>query len=99
MLVSVVDGLERELARHPTVGAFPLGCAWGADSRRLLCLKAVDAGFELWRHSTDRELPALITTARDMRHIRLHPDGRQFAFVAGSFKAELWAMQNLLPAR
>jgi hypothetical protein len=30
--------------------------------------------------------------------MRLHPDGRQFAFVSGSTTAEIWTLEHFLPA-
>ncbi len=31
--------------------------------------------------------------------IRVHPDGKRIAFVAGLGKAEVWMMENFLPAQ
>jgi hypothetical protein len=35
---------------------------------------------------------------KGLRELRVHPDGRQIAFVAGSDKTEVWALENFLPA-
>jgi hypothetical protein len=32
-----------------------------------------------------------------LNHLRVHPDGRRLAFVAGYSSAELWVMEDFLP--
>ena len=32
-----------------------------------------------------------------LRNLRFHPDGKQIAFTAGSYSAEVWVMENFLP--
>lgn len=98
ILAPIDGGQPRELAREEGLGAFSMGCTWAADSQRILCIRRTSAisRSELWRFSIAGTAERLAAT-NDMRHIRLHPDGRRLAFVAGSFTSEIWMMENLLP--
>lgn len=99
-LVAAEGGPRRELARADGSGAFTLGCAWGPDSQTLYCVKRVMPGDvrELWQYQTVDGQARRLLVADNMRQVRVHPDGRRLAFVAGRFNAEVWAMEGLVAA-
>jgi hypothetical protein len=53
---------------------------------------------ELWLVPVEggqaRKLDLAVDSLADLR---MHPDGRHIAFVAGRHKGELWVMENFLP--
>jgi hypothetical protein len=54
---------------------------------------------ELWLVSTIGAAPRkLAFDAERAERIRLNPDGRQLAFVSGGRHAEIWVLENFLPA-
>ncbi len=68
--------------------------AWTPDSRQLIFAR----GPELWRISADGGEPHRLGLAMEqLSDLRIHPDGRRIAFVAGQHKAEVWVMENFLP--
>ena len=80
--------------------------AWTPDGRRLLfAIEQTAAGrsgramTELWlvplEGGTARKLDLAMDSLVDLR---MHPDGRHVAFVAGRHRGEVWVMENLLPA-
>jgi hypothetical protein len=79
--------------------------AWTPDGRHLLFgmdRAGADASgsaiTELWRISSEGGQPQKLELAMDsLRDLRMHPDGRHIAFVAGRHKGEVWVMENFLP--
>ncbi len=71
------------------------------DGRELLFgTVAKDVTTQVWRVPSNGGKPVRIGLSMSgLRHLRVHPDGRQIAFAAGSDigKNEVWAMQNFLP--
>ena len=55
---------------------------------------------ELWLVSTTGAEPRKLAFDADQvgRPMRLHPNGRQLAFVSGGRHAEIWVLENFLPA-
>ena len=89
---------------------------WTPDGRAILVLKmgsfskvglAVAGGAnELWHVPVDGGTPRKldIDVSRVLPggqgRIRLHPDGRQLAFVSGHYPVpEVWVLENFLPAQ
>ena len=104
-LMPAAGGEPRELLRVEKPEFIPgySGLAWTPDSRHVLFVKARMAGnaypkTELWRAAVDTgEARNLGLTVERLRNISLHPAGRRIAFDAGLPKAEIWALENLLP--
>ena len=54
---------------------------------------------ELWLVSTTGSAPRkLAFDAQGAERIRINPDGRQLASVSGRRHAEIWVLENFLPA-
>jgi Tol biopolymer transport system component len=79
--------------------------AWTPDGRRLLFGMdrlaggaAEPATTELWLVPVEGGQPRKLDLAMDsLADLRMHPDGRHIAFVAGTHKGEVWVMENFLP--
>jgi len=56
-----------------------------------------DESVELWAVSVDGDVRNLGTPfqALSPTAIRIHPDGRRIAFMAGENRSEMWAMDGL----
>jgi Tol biopolymer transport system component len=82
--------------------------AWTPDSRALIVLKATPARKELWMVPVDGGSPRRLDIDADSftrdaeggldQGFSLSPDGRQIAFLTGKSAAEVWALENFLPA-
>jgi Tol biopolymer transport system component len=54
---------------------------------------------ELWRISAEGGEPVKLGLGMDLlQFLAVHPDGRRIAFTAGQYAAEVWVMENFLPA-
>jgi Tol biopolymer transport system component len=81
--------------------------AWVPDGRHLLFgMEQTDASAsgramtELWLVSVEEGRARKLDLAMDsLVDLRMHPDGRHVAFVAGRHRGEVWVMENFLPAR
>jgi Tol biopolymer transport system component len=81
--------------------------AWTPDGRHLLFgMEQTAAGAsgremtELWHVSVEDGRARKLDLAMDsLVDLRMHPDGRHIAFVAGRHRGEVWVMENFLPAR
>jgi Tol biopolymer transport system component len=79
--------------------------AWTPDGRHLLFGIEQPAGglpgptmTELWLVPVEGKQARKLDLAVDsLADLRMHPDGRHIAFVAGRHKGELWVMENFLP--
>jgi len=93
-------GEPRELYRFEAAAAPVVrAMAWSPDGRYLLY--ALDAGeaHELWRIRAEGGQPEkLDLTIENMARLRVHPDGRRIAFETRSHGAEVWVMEDFLPA-
>lgn len=97
-LVPLGGGVARDLMEGGS-GAFNLGCSWAPDSRHGLCIKVQDGrGTELWRFSIDGSPPHRLLAMNGMTEVRVNPDGRRIAFSVARGVAELWVIENFLPA-
>ena len=79
---------------------------WSGDGRSLLVAKrgstnVQDQGAEVWQVPVkEGGAPRSLGLKMDrLNTIRVHPDGKRIAFVAGLGKAEVWMMENFLPAQ
>ena len=108
LLVLPLEGGEaRELIAEPggyDVIDWHYGLAWVPDGTGLLYGKTVRQGSsavdEVWHVSaTDgSRRKTELTIEGGPTDLRLHPDGRRIAFMAGSPEAwEVWVMENFLP--
>ena len=91
-VMPVAGGEPRQLA-GPVHWSSPV--AWTPDGRHL-----ISAGVsELWRISTEGKEPQRVAPAMEqLSDLRIHPDGRWLVFSAGQHRAEVWVMENFLPA-
>jgi len=79
--------------------------AWTPDGRHLLFSLTQPAGgagsgatTDLWRIPVEGGQSQKLELAMDsLADLRVHPNGRHIAFVAGSHKGEVWVMENFLP--
>ena len=79
--------------------------AWTPDGRHLLFSLTQSAGgagsgatTDLWRIPVEGGQSQKLELAMDsLADLRVHPNGRHIAFVAGSHKGEVWVMENFLP--
>ena len=79
--------------------------AWTPDGRHLLFSLTQPANStgstattDLWLIPAEGGQPRKLDLAMDLlADLRIHPGGRHIAFVAGSHKGEVWAMENFLP--
>ena len=92
-VVAVAGGPYRELFRQKRGGGRIRSVVWTPNGRYLLFSKKG----ELWRLPVAGGLPEKAgLSAEDLRELRVHPDGRQIAFAAGTARGELWVMESFL---
>jgi len=100
LLIPTAGGEPRELLRStPTTEVFRIHLAWRPGGRSLLVQKNTTAGAQLWSIPIDggerRRLDLNLSNAVGMR---IHPDGRQVAYVDGENRNEVMVLENFLPA-
>lgn len=107
VLIPIGGGETRELlrARQPERIVNQLsGIPWTPDSRNVLLRRRRTAGVELWlvpiTDASPRKLDVDVTrwATGNRGFISLSPDGRQIAFLMGQTNAEVWVLENVLPA-
>ncbi len=99
LVMPATGGEPRELQRYEAEGPTVLNVAWSPDGRNVLYTVRTDDTHQLWRISVAGGLPQKIDLAMEsIQQLRIHPDGRRIAFDAGSGGAEVWVMENFLPA-
>ena len=100
-IVPTYGGAARDAFRAtPPNSLTQAGLAWTADDRFLLFTqRAGDLGSQsFWRVSADGGQPEKVPT-NGLAFPSVHPEGRHIAFTAGtSAGAEVWVIQNVLPA-
>jgi Tol biopolymer transport system component len=67
------------------------GMPWTPDGRYILFVKGFS---ELWAVPVAGGEPHKLFTMRNLREVRLHPDGHRLSFTGGQSWAELWVMEN-----
>jgi len=108
VLVSTTDGEVRELLRlEPGHWINNVAMLWTPDGQGLLARKMLTADgtkSELWVVPINGTAPRKLDFDANRiasfaaGKMRLHPDGRQFAFVSGSTTPEVWTLEHFLPA-
>jgi Tol biopolymer transport system component len=100
-ILAAAGGEARDLLGEVEM-PFPGSIAWTPDGRSLLFVKQVnprDQKTELWAIPVQGGDPRrLDLTAKNMRDLRIHPDGRHIAFASRGDRSEVWAMDNFLPS-
>lgn len=103
-VMPVSGGEPRELLRVVEPEVIQYGSvAWTRDGRKILFARGKSTPQEpkasLWQVPASGGEPVRVALAMDwMRDLRLHPDGHRLAFTAGLESAEVWVMENFLPA-
>ena len=100
LLIPTAGGEPREFLRStPAEEVFRIHLAWGPGGRSLLAQKNTAGGPQLWSIPIDggerRKLDLNFWNAVGMR---VHPDGRQVAYLDGENKSEVMVLENFLPA-
>ena len=64
----------------------------------MLFTKKEKKGISLWRILPEGgDLQKLWQSEKELRGLRVHPDGRQIAFYTIKIDTEVWVMENFLP--
>jgi Tol biopolymer transport system component len=92
---------------RPTPPEAVVGSQWTHDSSALIVTKDTGSRLELWLVSVAGGPPRKLdidpsiwlggASSNDVE-FRVSPDGRSIAFVMGKTAAEVWALENFLPA-
>jgi len=98
MVVPTAGGEPRELHRYEAEASWVMSIAWSRDGKNLLY--SVRGDPQLWRIGVDGGRPEKTGLSGEGTpwHLSVHPDGRRIAFDSGTFGAEVWVMENFLPA-
>ena len=97
MLMSASGGKARELLKL-TPSDKMKSVTWLPDGRHILFAKNEKKGISLWRLAAQGGPPQrLWESDKDLRGLRIHPDGQQIAFHETTKSAEVWVMENFLP--
>jgi Tol biopolymer transport system component len=105
LLISIDGGEPRELLRvNPPQSLLNL-VAWMPDSRGMIVSKFLDENAdrsEAWlvpvADGQPRKLDLDDGGGLAQMPIRVHPDGRQIAYMAGESRLEIWVLENFLRA-
>jgi len=104
-VMSVSSEVEPAELRNNAKGQSVGGVTWGMDSRSFLTKRFGEGrkDQEVWQVPVDGGAPRKLdgTVARNIGRIRLHPDGRQIAFIVTDPgpqpTEEVWVLENFLP--
>ena len=106
-VIPAEGGEPRELFRVQApdfIEGFP---AWTPDGKAVIFgigkssddpEEVAEANVELWRIPAEGGQPEKLGLEGALS-VRVHPDGRQIAFVRSERRAEIWKMENFLPER
>lgn len=98
----VEGGEAKEIARIPAPLDTLNVTLWTPDGQRIVFARGQNGNASLWvvpsTGGTPRKLDVELGSAFAAGTLRLHPDGRTVAFTAGETAAELWTLENFLPA-
>jgi Tol biopolymer transport system component len=81
------------------------GIAWSRDGRTLVYFRDDNSGTRagFWRIAVDGGEPQPIgllmdgSRPRNIRNLRIHPDGQRITFEMSESRSEVWVMENFLP--
>lgn len=80
-------------------GAWARVLEWTPDSKKIVFSRNNGSVADLWQIPAGGGEPVKIAQGMALlRNLRIHPDGQRVAFNAGRSKAEIWVMENFLPA-
>ena len=104
VVYSTVSGAPRLLSRQIEPRMLSRQWQWLSSSDGIITTTSPDEDAEVWVVPLEGEPRRLAVDTSfwvEGGHLRLHPDGRTVAFVAAAGKPwpEVWALENLLPAR
>jgi Tol biopolymer transport system component/beta-lactamase regulating signal transducer with metallopeptidase domain len=72
--------------------------AWAPSGRHIVFTKKEKEGISLWRIAAQGgDAQRLWESDKDLRSLRIHPDGQRIAFYETTKNAEIWALENFLP--
>jgi Tol biopolymer transport system component len=98
--IPVNGGSARELFRAADPAIVQNLVEWTPDGQRLLFATLQDGKHSYWiipsAGGTPTRLELVLENA--VNSLRIHPDGRQVSFNAGTRKWEVWKLDNFLPA-
>ncbi len=95
-VIPIAGGEVRDLLSIKSGNFLPH--AWTPDGEEIIFVKSEKQKCELWRIPVEGGEPQKVDlTMERMRSLRIHPDGRRIAFIAGKSITELWMMENFLP--
>jgi Tol biopolymer transport system component len=105
LVMPATGGDTRELVRIDAEEAnYRVEPFWTPDGRHIIFVKGARGrstrDVQVWQVSAEGGEPQRLgLTIDELWWLRLHPDGRRFAFGTWEQKFELWVMENFLPAR
>jgi Tol biopolymer transport system component len=102
MLIPTAGGPARPLLTIEQPEVFPFwGYSWTPDSKHLVSARNRENVGELWLVPVDGSAPRRIHFPRmgALQSVRMNPDGKTVAFVAGGSESQLWVAEHLLPPR
>ncbi len=103
LLIPTAGGEPRELLRAESPQLFWVSFSWVPDGRAVIVRKFLSESgdqSEYWLVPIGGGQPRKLDIdprAAVAAPIRVHPDGRQIAYVAGEAKIEVWVLENFLP--
>lgn len=97
-VIPIAGGEVRDLLTIKSGNFLPH--AWTPDGKEIIFVKSEKQKCELWRIPVEGGEPQKVDlTMERMRRLRIHPDGRRIAFIAGKSVTEIWVMENFLPEK
>ncbi len=105
-VIPSTGGEPRDLFCTDEAFLFYMTVRWTPDGRYILFGQkghsddlAHHQTVEMWRIPAEGGQPQELGLVADLlRFLAVHPDGRRIAFTAGQYAAEVWVMENFLPA-
>ena len=98
-VMPATGGESRELSRQPVGGSTINALAWTPDQHYVLVGMGDRGGGALWRFPVTGGQPEKLISMGTIKSPHVHPDGRRLAFGSTeSSTAEIWALENFLPA-
>ena len=103
LTVPVSGGPAREVYRYNRLGVLGPDAAWSADGHIVFVARGSDDTAQLFVVSADGGTPSPLGLSlkgpRGLSTFSLHPDGKHIAVGAGETKAEVWVIENFMPAK